>query len=273
MNIHDVARAPRPTALSPSRAADFKSCPLKFRFRAIDRIPEPPSPAAARGTLVHSVLEELFGRPADERTVGTAVGSVPELWQRMVQRQPDLGELVADEDLPGFLDAAAELVRTYFRMENPQGFEPEQREAWVEVTVADGVPTRGVIDRIDVSPTGLLRLVDYKTGRSPAPRFVPEAMFQLKFYALMLLRLRGVMASRLRLIYLGDGEIVDYSPDEATLLAFEENLAALWRSIQRATETGVFPPRRSRLCDWCSFRSICPEFGGTPPPYPLPLSG
>ena len=55
-------------ALSPSRAADFKQCPLLFRFRTIDKLEGPPSPAAARGTLVHAVLEHLFDLPAAERT-------------------------------------------------------------------------------------------------------------------------------------------------------------------------------------------------------------
>ncbi|MFZ1669602.1 MAG: PD-(D/E)XK nuclease family protein, partial [Candidatus Nanopelagicales bacterium] len=48
---------PAGIALSPSRASDFLTCPLLFRFRAIDRIPERPSSAAVRGTLVHAVLE------------------------------------------------------------------------------------------------------------------------------------------------------------------------------------------------------------------------
>ncbi|NLG21049.1 MAG: PD-(D/E)XK nuclease family protein, partial [Actinomycetales bacterium] len=47
-------------ALSPSRASDFMQCPLLYRFRVIDRLPEPPSAAAARGTLVHAALERVF---------------------------------------------------------------------------------------------------------------------------------------------------------------------------------------------------------------------
>ena len=54
-------------ALSPSRAADFMSCPLKYRFRVVDRLPEKPSPAAVRGTVVHAVLERLFGLPRGQR--------------------------------------------------------------------------------------------------------------------------------------------------------------------------------------------------------------
>src|SRR6516225_2707965 len=53
-------------SLSPSRAGDFLTCPLLYRFRVIDRLPEPPTAAAARGTLVHAVLERLFDqRPAN----------------------------------------------------------------------------------------------------------------------------------------------------------------------------------------------------------------
>ena len=51
-------------ALSPSRAGDFMTCPLLYRFRTIDKLPEPASPDAVRGTLVHKVLEDLFDLPA-----------------------------------------------------------------------------------------------------------------------------------------------------------------------------------------------------------------
>ena len=55
----DVVTAPAPQqpverpplgALSPSRVSDFKTCPLLFRFRAVDRLPEPPSPEAVSYT-------------------------------------------------------------------------------------------------------------------------------------------------------------------------------------------------------------------------------
>ena len=83
-----------------------------------------------------------------------------------------------------------------------------------------------------------------------------------------LLRSRGVMPARLRLLYLADGQILDYTPDLDELLRFEKTLMAIWRAIQSAGVTGDFPPRQSALCDWCAHRGICPEFGGTPPAYP-----
>jgi putative RecB family exonuclease len=94
------------------------------------------------------------------------------------------------------------------------------------------------------------------------------ALFQMRFYALVLWRSRGVVPSMLRLIHLGDGTTISYTPDQDDLRATERQLEALWRAIALAHETGEWLPRRSSLCSWCSFQELCPEFGGTPPPLP-----
>lgn len=49
----------------------------------------------------------------------------------------------------------------------------------------------------------------------------------------------------------------------------ERKLLALWEAIRLATETGEWRPRPTKLCGWCDHRAVCPEFGGTPPVYPL----
>ncbi len=111
-------------------------------------------------------------------------------------------------------------------------------------------------------------MVDYKTGRSPSELFETKALFQMRFYALVLWKLRGVVPAMLQLVYLGNGEVVRYSPDERELLATERKVRALWTAIARAAETGDWRPSKSRLCDWCDFQALCPEWGGTPPPLP-----
>jgi putative RecB family exonuclease len=110
--------------------------------------------------------------------------------------------------------------------------------------------------------------VDYKTGTAPAEEFEARALFQMRFYALVMWRMRGTIPRLLQLIYLGNGEIVRYSPDEADLLATERKINALWRAIERARSSGDWRPRQSRLCAWCAHQAICPAFGGTPPPLP-----
>lgn len=261
---------PRP-ALSPSRATDFKQCPLLYRFRAINRLPEATSAAQLRGSVVHAALEQLYGLPAGLRSPDTARSLVQRAWDQMVAAEPELaGELDPGQPTQLLEDARA-LVSGYYRLEDPTRFDPQCCEQRVEVELADGTLLRGYIDRIDVAATGELRVVDYKTGKAPpAARALAEfkAMFQMKFYAVALFRSRGVPPTRLRLIYLADGQLLDYSPDRDELLRFEKTLMAIWRAIQSAGETGDFRPNPSRLCDWCPHQQRCPAFGGTPPPYP-----
>lgn len=261
---------PRP-ALSPSRATDFKQCPLLYRFRAIDRLPEATSAAQLRGSVVHAALEQLYGLPAGLRSPDTARSLVQRAWDQMVAAEPELaGELDPGQPTQLLEDARA-LVSGYYRLEDPTRFDPQCCEQRVEVELADGTLLRGYIDRIDVAATGELRVVDYKTGKAPpAARALAEfkAMFQMKFYAVALFRSRGVPPTRLRLIYLADGQLLDYSPDRDELLRFDKTLMAIWRAIQSAGETGDFRPNPSRLCDWCPHQQRCPAFGGTPPPYP-----
>jgi putative RecB family exonuclease len=270
--------APRRPALSPSRAADFKTCPLLYRFRTIDRLPEKKSKAAVRGTLVHAVLEKLYDLPAAERTVAAAQTLLTPAWAELREEPgiaelfdaaPEGGEATAEKDgLEAWLASAGELVETYFRLEDPTHIQPHGREELVEVTLPDGLLLRGYVDRLDVAPTGALRVVDYKTGAVPREAFEAKALFQMKFYALVLWRTRGVVAAQLKLLYLKDGDALTYAPDEAELLRFERTLQAIWAAIERAVASGDFRPNKSRLCSWCDHQALCPAFGGTPPPFP-----
>lgn len=267
-------------------------CPLLYRYRVVDRLPEPPSHAAARGTLVHSALERLFDLPAAERTPQAAVDLLEPAWADLVQAEPELGSLVATEEgavadatapdqaagaaaadkdaLPvraEWLAQAAQLVRRWFEVEDPTRLEPAERELYVEVDV-DGLTLRGYVDRLDIAPDGRMRVVDYKTGRAPSELFEARALFQMKFYALVLWRSRGVIPTLLQLVYLRDGQVLRYEPDEATLVATERKVHALWQAIERAAESQDWRPRRSRLCDWCHHKPICPAWGGQSPPLP-----
>jgi putative RecB family exonuclease len=270
--VADEVEAPRLWALSPSRAGDFMTCPLLYRFRAVDRLPEAPDPMATRGTLVHSVLERLFDEPAALRTPERAAELLSPAWDELLGERPELAELFGETATMSFDDwlaSARVLLQTYFNLEDPRRLEPAQREVLVEVELTGGVRLRGFIDRVDVARTGQTRIVDYKTGKAPSELFEDKALFQLKFYALVLWRQSGTIPTLLQLLYLGDGQILRYSPDEADLLATERKVRALWAAIERALAAREFPARASRLCDWCSHQARCPEFGGTPPPYPL----
>ena len=260
---------PAGPSLSPSRAGDFMTCPLLYRFRVIDRLPEPPSPAAARGTLVHAVLERLFDQPALARTREAAQSLVEPEWSRLLAEEPELASLfeTAEAQAAWFAEASAMLDR-YFTLEDPRRIEPAHRELCVEADLASGLRLRGYIDRLDVAPGGAMRIVDYKTGGAPPEEFEARALFQMKFYALALWRAQGQVPRLLQLMYLGNGVIVRYEPDESDLLATERKVDALWRAIERARQHRDWRPRPGRICEWCAHQAICPAFGGTPPPLP-----
>jgi putative RecB family exonuclease len=225
---------------------------------------------------VHAVLERLFDAPAAERTAPRARSLVPGQWDRLRKNRPELAELFADDTdgtrLARWLAEAEQLVERWFALEDPTRLEPVERELFVETRLESGLTLRGIIDRVDVAPTGEVRIVDYKTGKAPRPEYAEGALFQMKFYALVVWRLKKVVPRRLQLVYLGSGDVVTYDPVVEDLRRVERKLLALWEAIRSATETGDWRPRPTKLCGWCDHQQFCPEFGGTPPPYPLPLA-
>jgi putative RecB family exonuclease len=260
---------PGPT-LSPSRAGDFLQCPLLFRFRVVDRIPEEPSPAAVRGTLVHAVLERVFDLPPRERTAQAARALLGPQWDRLRADVPANADLFDEGDhrWQEWWKGAESLVTRWFEVEDPTRLDPAERELYVETVLDGGLRLRGYVDRLDVSGDGRIRVVDYKTGRAPSPRFEGKALFQMKFYGLVLWRSRGVLPSMLQLVYLGSGETVRLVPGERDLVATERKIRAVWEAITQAAVAGDWRASPSRLCDWCDHRQLCPAQGGTPPPVP-----
>jgi putative RecB family exonuclease len=237
----------------------------------IDRLPEPPSPAAARGTLVHAVLERLFDEPAAHRTPQTAQAMLAPQWERLITEEPELAGLFDDdEQRSAWLAEARDMLDRYFTLEDPTRLEPRHREHAVEAVLESGLLLRGYIDRLDVAAGGEIRIVDYKTGTAPKEEYEARALFQMKFYAVVLWLTQQRVPKLLQLMYLGNGEIVRYAPDESDLRATVRKIDALWLAIARARGTGDWRPRPSRLCAWCAHQAICPAFGGTPPPLPQP---
>lgn len=255
----------RRPSLSPSRANDYAQCPLLFRFRVVDRLPEEPSLAAVRGTLVHAVLERLFDAPAGQRTPTAAKALIPECWEAMVGAEPRCTEVLEGGDTAELFAQAADLLDTYFTLEDPNRLEPAERELVVRAELDDELQLRGIVDRLDVAPDGALRVVDYKTGRSPTPGFENAALFQMRFYALALSRLRGRVPAMLQLVYLGDGTLLRHVPDAAELETTALRIRAIWSAIRASAEQRTWTPRPGALCSWCSHQALCPAFGGTPP--------
>jgi putative RecB family exonuclease len=221
-------------------------------------MPEKISLDAERGKLVHAVLEDLYEIPRAGRDINSALELLPRKWQEHLAAKPEIAAEITSEK--EWMDRAESLITTYFTLENPTNFDPTFRELHLERDLSDEVYLHGYVDRLDVAPTGEVRIVDYKTGKSPKPGWEEKALFQLRVYALLYWRNEGVIPKLLQLIYLGDSRVVKSEPTEAQLVATERILGNIADEILTAIETDHFPTKKSRLCDWCSFKEICPAF-------------
>ncbi|MFZ6004826.1 MAG: RecB family exonuclease [Actinomycetota bacterium] len=252
---------PLPVSLSPSKVSSFTDCALAFRFSAIDRLPEPPSLAATRGTLVHAALERLFTLAAADRTLAAALDCLAEASEAM-RDDPELAGLGLDDEASAtFLADATALVEKYFRLEDPTKVTPIGIELKLEIELA-GVKLRGIIDRLELDEAGELVVTDYKTGRAPGERQEQQRLAGVAFYSLLCERLFGRRPARVQLLYLADPVAIIATPTDRSTRGVERKLAAVWAAVERACEREDFRPNPSRLCDWCGFKAYCPSFGG-----------
>jgi putative RecB family exonuclease len=253
-----------PRTLSPSKVSSFTDCALAFRFSAIDRLPEPPSIAATKGTLVHGALERLFLLPAPERTVPAALTCLDAAADAL-HDDPEMAGLELDSDAEAaFLDAAEQLVRSYFLLEDPTTINPIGIELMLDAEVG-GTRLRGIIDRLELDADGELVVTDYKTGRAPVERYEQGRLGGVHVYSLLCERNFGRRPAKVRLLYLGEPLEISTTPSEQSTRAVERKVGAIWTAIERACERDDFRPRPSKLCDWCAFQAYCPAFGGEPP--------
>lgn len=261
-----------PSTLSPSKVSTFKDCALAFRFSAIDRLPEPPSAPAMKGTLVHRALELLFCEPAGRRTRDTATAclerAVAEMWA-----SEEFAELGLDDAAAvAFRDEAAVMVDRYFTLEDPATIEPIGIELRLEVEL-DGLKLRGIIDRLELDADGELVVTDYKTGRAPSVQQESARLGGVHFYSFMCEHLFGKRPARIQLIYLGSSpQVIETTPTEQSTRGLERKVGAIWQAVNRACEREDFRPKPSALCNWCSFKEWCPAFGGDPALAPRPAA-
>ena len=242
--------------LSPSSVNDYNNCPQLYKYRSIDKLPQPPNLDAERGTLVHTVLHDLFEKLPSERTPTTAIELLPQSWRTQVQAKPELEQMVTNEK--EWLERAGALLTTYFTLERPESFEATHREMHLESDFEENVYLHGYVDRLDVAPTGEVRIIDYKTGKSPKAGWEDKALFQLRVYALLYFKASGVLPRLLQLIYLGDGKLVKSNPTMADLDKAERFLHRTALDIFTSIEKNYWPTRPTKLCDWCFFKTICP---------------
>ena len=253
---------PLPSSLTPSKVSSFKECALAFRLSAIDRLPEPPSPWAVKGTIVHRALQLLFWEePQGSRTLAAALAKLDRARVEAAGDAEFAGlELDAEAEDELFADSA-DLVRRYFELEDPNEVRMIGTELRLEVKLGS-LTLRGIIDRLELDADGELVVTDYKTGRSPGVNFENTRMGGVHFYAMLCEEVLGRRPVRIQLLHLREPVAISTIPSDQSIRGLRQRTQAIWTAVERACQTEDFRPKVSRLCDFCSFKAYCPAFGG-----------
>ena len=252
-----------PTSLSPSRVESFLSCPLAFRFSSIEKLPDLPSVAATRGSLVHRALELLFLSPAVERTP-QALDAAVETAITEYRTDPDFTLLDLTPEQTDKFDAECRALATnYLEMEDPTQVREIGLELRLEAAVGD-LTLRGIIDRLELDGDGGLVVTDYKTGRAPNPNWERKSLSGLNFYSFLCESLFDRRPAAIRLMYLSSKETITATPTEQSTKFLTTRTNAVWKAVATACERDDFRARQGPLCNYCSYQQWCPEFGGTP---------
>ncbi len=264
-NLKDLMPLPLPSSLTPSKVASFKDCALRFRLSAIDRLPEEPSSAACKGTLVHKVLERLFWElEPGHRTLDAALNRLRYESSRLFANDEWAELCLEDTEKQPFVEDAETLVRNYFVLEDPNKVSVVGTELLLESKLGE-MNLRGIIDRLDRNENGDLVVVDYKTGRAPSEKFEAGKLGGVHFYAYLCEQVLGRRPVEVKLLHLREPLSISMEPSPQSIKAMSVRATAIWTAVEKACEREDFRPNPGRLCNWCSFQDFCPAKGGTLP--------
>jgi DNA helicase-2/ATP-dependent DNA helicase PcrA len=237
---------PETMRFSATRLKMYKDCPLQFKFSYVMKIPEPPgvAPAAAKGTSIHAVIENLdLTKPVKEQVARLLESNwTPDQFESQTQSEQNK-------------TSAYDLIDTYLAWQEKNQNMNIGSEKEFSFTFA-GREMHGYIDRIEQTPDGGYVVIDFKSGKKPSDitkKSIPENI-QLNLYAMAIREMFGKLPERATLFYLKDNKLVDYQPTE-------ESIAAFGKSLEEILDTmyaGEFPAQPDfRRCGWCPYGDLC----------------
>lgn len=245
-----------------SRVSTFEQCARRYRYRYVDGVREAfQSIEAFLGQQVHATVEWLFTEKAGGRTpaVDEAVRRYCEGFDRgHAEARAGLKVIKQGTKVEEYRRSGAEMLVDFHRTR----FVPDQLETLglerrFEMDLGDGRRFQGFIDRLARDASGLVHIIDYKTGGRPPAAFGGKDGDQLEAYAVAMFAETDADELVLRLEYLRVGRTLEkrIRRDEAA-----EKGRRLGARVTFAAEATAWPPTPGTLCDWCGFNDLCEAY-------------
>lgn len=248
-----------PEYLSPSSLSTFNQCPQRFKFNKIDLIPDPSNHWAVLGNFVHDVLEEMYKLPPEMRIIESARLIAKDMWDTKWSDEAHR-VLRTEKEIKDFRWSAWFCIENLWLIEDPKTVQPTGLEFELNGEIG-GVRLRGFIDRYGPSSDSLLLTVsDYKTGKTPKGSYVDEKFTQLLLYAILLSNLGIGDVDKVELLYLKDGVRLEKRITTSDINKTTEYVQETKQEVDNCCKTGVFEARTSYLCNFCSYKTICPAW-------------
>jgi len=210
-----------------------------------------------KGTFVHRVLELLMQQDPRDRTPERAREFVGMAWEEIAVGSEFMSLSLPVEEAKQFRRDGWHSVRRYFEMEDPQAIEVVSTEERLEAVI-EGVPIRGIVDRLERDLLDDLVVTDYKNGKVPLPRYRAPKMRQLNYYAALVEEVHGDRPVAGRLVFTGFGEVIDTNFTDESVGDAIEVAVEVWHGVHHDMEEG-FEPNIGPLCGWCPMVADCAE--------------
>jgi len=230
--------------LSATDIETYLTCPLKYKFARVFRIPSEPTLNQRFGILVHQVLERFHGGTT-EPTLPGLLGLLEAGWRR-----GGFGDSEEERQLRA--KATQALVRYHDRFRSEDG-EPVWFEKAFQFRLGRNL-VRGRVDRVDRLPDGAYELIDYKTGR-PKTASQLRTDVQLSLYAVAARESWQVETAQQTYYYVLDDEKVPVDRTDADREWIEQTVLEVGEGIQ---SQGFEPTPSWSACSMCDYRLACP---------------
>lgn len=240
--------------LSYSQIDSFQTCPLKYKFQYLYKLPSPPSAATSFGSTIHNTLNEFYLHLKKD----------PEKFNRDSKTNPKLlKELYEKNWLPYGFDNPAhekirqtkgwEMLKTFYQTNSkPKWTIPAYLERNFSLKIGPKLSIIGRIDRIDKLPDGTYEVIDYKTGKLKDEKTVAKDL-QLSIYALACQNIFRLPISKLSFYFLEDNQKIETTRQPTKLIQTEKDLLNLHTEISQSK----FPAKPGFLCQFCPYRLVC----------------